>query len=135
MYWRICKNKCDGALDITLPPACEDGIAAAEMIAIRHLLGVKEAQGPNVVRGVEIICSPGAVKKIVLGTSSKKGLLAYAHPLLTRYADCDLTVSKDKGWIWDDVGIEAVDGGETGLGVEPVEPATFGPVYITQHAV
>jgi hypothetical protein len=110
-------------------------LSAAEIVAIRHLLGTRQVHGANLTRGVGIYFTRGAIKKILRGKSAKKGLVAYAQPLLTRYADCTFEVSKDQDWLSDDKEAEELDGVKDGLGMAVAETSTFGDVYITGHAL
>jgi hypothetical protein len=135
VYWRT-GLKGREALDVALPPACADPESAAEMAAIRHLLGVKEVLGPNVMgRGVQITCSKGAVKKVARGTSAKAGLFEYGYPLLTRYADAQYKVSKNAAWIREPFQAERIDAASQASGVEVIETLSLGPVGITLHAL
>jgi len=135
VYWRT-GLKCRNALDVELPPVCEDAESAAEIVAIRHLLGARKVFGPNAKgNGVQITCSKGAVKKIVRGSSTKAGLFEYGYPLLTRYADADYSVSKDSKWIREPCEAERIDAAAQACGIEALETLAFGPVGITVHAM
>lgn len=140
VYWRTGRP-CRGGLDIALPPALEDPLTAAEIVAARHLLGEKAVLGWNRSgRGLTIVCSRGAVRKVAREVSTKRGLYRFAHPLMTRYADARIVVDKDRSWLprperLAALPVEALDGAAFGDGPESCSTRTLGTVAVTRHAL
>lgn len=138
VYWRV-GERCRNALDVRLPGICEDPLSAAEIVALRHLLGVREVMGQNRNgSGLVLVCSRGAVKKVARRASSKSGLWAYSEPLTTRYVGAEYVVSKDRDWLPPEgarVAIAVVDAQADASGAEVHAIEGLGPVSITRHAL
>lgn len=137
VFWRVgVHNK--GAIRIRLPLSCEDTQAAAEAISLRYLLGVANVFNVNCTGiNIKIIVSKGAIKKMSRQASQKQGLYQYGYPILTRYAEADISVSKDKSWFPIQNGFDATltINGEAYRGVEIIETEILGAVGITRHAL
>jgi hypothetical protein len=138
VFWRV-GERCRNALDVRLPGICGDPLSAAEIVALRHLLGVREVMGRNRNgSGLVLVCSRGAVKKVARRTSSKAGLWAYSEPLTTRYVGAEYVVSKDRDWLPPEgarVAIAVVDALADASGAEVHAIAGLGPVAVTHHAL
>ncbi|WP_027149569.1 hypothetical protein [Methylobacter tundripaludum] len=78
---------------------CQDRLAAAEVIAIRYLLGEENIFNANRTGiNLKIMVSKGAIKKMAKQSTQKINLYEYGYPILTRYGETEIAVSKDKSW-------------------------------------
>lgn len=143
VYWMTGKNR-RKAIDVSLPLTCSDSFAAAEIVAIRYLLG--DANIFNVNRtgiNLKIVFSKGAIKKMIKNTAKKKtspekhDLYDYGYPIYTRYSEADIEISKDKSWLPNQVelGDIPVINGEKLKGVEKIHTDSLGVIAITRHAM
>jgi len=138
VYWTTGKHR-KKALDVRLALTCGNRAAAAEVVAIRHLLGDvcvfnKNLTGHNLV----IVVSKGAVKKLGQRKTQINALYEYGYPLFTRYMEAEITVSKDRGWFpaEGDLGDILVVDGEAVRGMETFKAANGqGDFAITRHAM
>ena len=138
VYWRSGLHR-KNAVDVRLALTCRDPQAAAEAIAIRHLLG--EANIFNANRtgiNLNIVVSKGAVKKMARTNSCNKAeLYDYGYPLITRYKEAGISVSKDRSWFPFDGQLPHVPfiNGESLRGIEKIDSKGMGKVAITRHAL
>jgi hypothetical protein len=137
VYWKTGLHRIQ-ALDVRLTLSCPDRLAAAEAVAIRYLLGEKHVFNVNRTGiNLRIVVSKGAIKKMARQVSQKADLYEYGYPILTRYGEADIQVSKDKSWfpIDDDLLEIPVIQGESLRGIEQMESETMGLIAVTRHAL
>ena len=81
--------------------------------------------------------SKGAIKKISKKSCDKHELIEYAYPILTRYADAVIEVSKDTSWFPDDSELESIPVVDSTdyCGIEKYQIEGLGEVAITKHAL
>ncbi len=137
VYW------CSGlhrkkAVDIRLALTCQDPLAAAEAVAIRYLLG--EANIFNTNRtgiNLKIVVSKGAIKKMARQATQKLELYEYGYPILTRYGEAEISVSKDKAWFpqYEELFNVPLVNGEALRGIEKIHSEGMGMVAVTLHAL
>ncbi|HEY8095872.1 MAG TPA: hypothetical protein VIE65_07210 [Methylobacter sp.] len=137
VYWRTGLHRIK-VLQMRLALTCQDRQSAAEAVAIRYLLG--EANIFNANRtgiNLKIVVSKGAIKKMARQVSQKHDLYEFGYPILTRYAEAELAVSKATDWFpGEDEILEAhLIEGEVYRGVEKMESDALGMVGITRHAM
>jgi len=137
VFWRTGLHRRQ-AVDIKLNLDCSDKQAAAELIAIRFLLGDAHAFSKNRVgKNLRIVVSKGAIKKLSRQATQKKNLYDYGYPIFTRYAGAEIVVSKDSSWFptADELNEVPVVSGEDYNGMEKIESEQLGQVAITRHAL
>jgi hypothetical protein len=137
VYWTTGKQR-RRALDVRLEAPGQNRLAAAEVVAIRHLLGVGQVFGPNRTGvNLALVVSKGAVKKMANQSSQHHALYEYGYPLLTRYSGASITVSKDRSWFPDaeTMGEVVQVDGEALKGIEMLDAGGKGRVGITRHAL
>ena len=137
VYWRSGLHRVN-AVDVRLALTCQDPQAAAEAIVIRYLLG--EVNIFNVNRtgiNLKIIVSKGAIKKMARQASTKRDLYEYGYPILTRYGEAEISVSKEKSWFPKDERLLDVPfiNGESLRGIEKIDSEGMGKVAVTRHAL
>jgi hypothetical protein len=126
------------AVDVTLALSCQDPLAAAEAIAIRYLLGevcIFNANRTGI--NLKLVVSKGALKKLARQATRKFDLYEYGHPLLTRYAEAEVAVSKDRSWFpgEDKLGEIPLIDGERRRGIEKLHSDGMGLIAVTRHAL
>jgi len=137
VFWCTGKNR-KGALNIILASACSDKLAAAEAVAIRYLLSDQKVHGNNRTgSNLRLIVSKGALKKLSRQATQKLELYEYGYPLMTRYSEAEILVSKDRSWLPDAgnlLDIPCVDG-ESMKGIEKMETCHLGAIGVSRHAL
>jgi hypothetical protein len=137
VYWCTGLHR-KKAVDVRLALTCQDRQAAAEAIAIRYLLGEMNVFNANRTGiNLRIVVSKGAIKKMARQTTQKIDLYEYGYPILTRYGEAKIEVSKDRSWFPPDETLTEVPliQGETLRGIEKLESETMGLVAVTRHAL
>lgn len=137
VYWRTGLHR-KNAVDVRLALTCQDRLAAAEAIAVRYLLGEQNIFNANRTGiNLKIVVSKGAIKKMARQATQKLDLYEYGYPILTRYGEAKIEVSKDKSWIpADDLLIEVpLINGESVRGIEKLESEGMGMIAVTRHAL
>ncbi len=137
VYWMTGKLR-RKAIDVTLALTCQDKPAAAETIAIRYLLGEVNVFNANRTGiNLRFVVSKGAIKKMAKNSTSKIDLYEYGYPIFTRYAEAEITVSKDKSWFpgQEEMGEVPVIDGEALRGIEKIQTESLGVIAITRHAM
>lgn len=137
VYWRSSASR-KRAVDVTLALTCQDKAAAAEVVAIRYLLG--EANIFNANRtgiNLKLVVSKGAIKKMTRQATRKFDLYEYGYPIITRYAEAEIAVSKDKSWFpsEDKLGDVPLINGESLRGIEKLHSEGMGLIAVTRHAL
>ena len=137
VYWRSGLHR-KNAVDVRLALTCLDPQAAAEAVVIRYLLG--EANIFNANRtgiNLKIVVSKGAIKKMARKATTKLDLYEYGYPILTRYGEAELSVSKDQSWFpWDGQLLDVpFINGESLRGIEKIEVESMGKIAVTRHAL
>ncbi|GAB6071611.1 hypothetical protein JCM30760_27090 [Thiomicrorhabdus hydrogeniphila] len=79
VYWRSSKEK-SGTINVKLPFESDDVDIISELVAINYLLTEKCVFGHNLLvgTGITLDVSKGAIKKIVLGKSSKTNIMKFS---------------------------------------------------------
>lgn len=140
VFWRVGLNK-QGALKVEMDFESPDIAIIAELSAINHLMFHKQVFNINPMsgKGIELVVSKGAVKKLVLGKSSKASCKKFAASIQNRLQDVTIKVSKSK--------VEMLALAESDIEYLHADTATFtetltsidspsmGTIYITAHAV
>ncbi|MDD5410077.1 MAG: hypothetical protein PHF31_01460 [Methylobacter sp.] len=68
-------------------------------IAIRYLLCEENIFNANRTGvNLKIVVSKGAIKKMAKQSTKKVDLYEYGYPILTRYGEAEIAVSKDNFW-------------------------------------
>jgi len=136
VHWRLGKNNL-GRLPVMVP-AGEDRQAIAEAVAMRHLLGTAQVAGNRLSgKGLSLVVSKGALKKVARLGSTKSHLYDYAYPLTTRFTGAAISVDKDTSWLAETQGVpvaEAIDSASF-KGFEVVDTADMGQIGVTRHAL
>ncbi len=98
-YWS-CGRHTQGVVKVTVHCETESKEVAAELSALQYLLEEREVCGTDRAgNSMQITCSFGAVRKLASGKSDKASLAPFALFLRTRFADAQIAVSKDSGFI------------------------------------
>lgn len=137
VYWMSGKLR-KSAIDIKLPLSCQDKFSAAELIAIRYVLGeLKVYNAHRTGINLKIVVSKGAIKKMAKKSTSKFDLYEYGYPIFTRYAEAEISVSKDKSWYpsEEELGQVTVIDGESLRGIEKIHTESLGVIGISFHAM
>jgi len=137
VYWCTGLHR-KKAIDVRLALTCQDRLAAAEAIAIRYLLGEENIFNANRTGiNLKIVVSKGAIKKMAKQSTQKIDLYEYGYPILTRYGEAEIAVSKDKSWFPSDKKLLDVPliHGESLRGIEKIESEAMGMVAVTRHAL
>ena len=137
VFWRTGLHRIK-ALDVRLALTCQDPQAAAEAVAIRYLLGEANIFNDNRTGiNLKIVVSKGAIKKMARQATTKLDLYEYGYPILTRYGEAEISVSKDQSWFPepDQLKDTPVIDGETMRGIEKIDSAGMGNVAVTRHAL
>lgn len=142
VYWRTGMSTA-GIVDVELPFESPDAELIAELCAMRYLVFERMVfdRKPMNGKGYRFVVSTGAIRKLVLGRSSKKQLQPYARFMAETMEGCEIIVKKDIGRADpDDVSIQIdqiyADPKEF---MSPIEVAVNSPsmglVHITKHAL
>jgi hypothetical protein len=137
VFWRTGLHRIK-ALDVRLALTCQDPQAAAEAVAIRYLLGEANIFNDNRTGiNLKIVVSKGAIKKMARQATTKLDLYEYGYPILTRYGEAEISVSKDRSWFPepDQLKDTPVIDGEAMRGIEKIDSAGMGNVAVTRHAL
>jgi len=137
VYWCTGMHR-KQAIDVRLALTCQDRLAAAEVIAIRHLLGEQNVFNANRTGiNLKLVVSKGAIKKMARQATQKLDLYEYGYPILTRYGEAKIEVSKDKSWIPADETLIEVPliHGESLRGIEKLKSERMGLIAVTRHAL
>lgn len=95
-YIRGQRPKKVHALDVSLPPDCDDPCVVGECVALNYLLLTKEILGPNRSGiNLHLVVSKGAIRKLMLQKTMKPHVRRYAGFLQTRFADAGIHVEKN----------------------------------------
>ena len=139
VYWKTgSRNR--NAVDIRLGAGCTNPGVAAELVAIRYLVGKAHIFGRNKTGStLKLVFSSGAVKRLVKKTSDNT-LSGYSLPFLTRYAGAEFGVSKDRSWFPSaeelaELGRVIQIDGEDFNGPEMIEAGEVGRIAITEHSL
>ena len=137
VYWRSGLHRIK-AVDIRLALTCQDPLAAAEAVAIRYLLGEENIFNAHRTGiNLKIVVSKGAIKKMARQATQKLDLYEYGYPILTRYGEAEISVSKDKAWFPQDerlINVPLING-EALRGIEKIDSEGMGMVAVTLHAL
>jgi hypothetical protein len=135
VYWTNSPVNPRGVLKIRITANIEDRAIAAELAAVKHLLDQKCVLGQKLVgnAGIRISVSSGAIRKLMLRKSNKMHLIPFAQFLTTRYAGCQLSVSKDKRWFEGFVPNAVEDLLVSRPQFETIHVRGIGDVIVTQH--
>lgn len=100
VYWTNSDIRPGGLLKVQIKPDIPDRMIAAELSAIQYLLEDKCVLGNTVIsgQGIKLVISQGAIRKLHGKRSNKSHLAPYSNFLVTRFADCQIEVSKKVGW-------------------------------------
>ena len=84
-----------GVVPVRVEVDTDDRLIMAEIWGLRHLLITKEVLGQDRTgEGLTLNVSRGAIKKLILRTSSKTELIKHAIWLRTRFSDADIRCPK-----------------------------------------
>lgn len=137
VYWRTGLHR-KNAVDVRLALTCQDRLAAAEAIAVRYLLSEQNIFNANRTGiNLKIVVSKGAIKKMARQATQKLDLYEYGYPILTRYGEAKIEVSKDKSWFPSDETLSEIPliHGESLRGIEKLESKDMGMIGVTRHAL
>lgn len=100
VYWTNSLVRAGGLLKVRIEPDMADQQIAAELSAIQYLLEDKCVLGNTVIsgQGIRLVVSQGAIRKLHGKRSNKSHLAPYSNFLVTRFAGCQIEVSKKEGW-------------------------------------
>lgn len=99
IYW-ACGRHVQGVVTVTVACKIESPAVAAELVALKHLLEEREVCGTDRTgKSLRLVCSFGAVRKLARGESDHATLAPFALFLRTRFADAEVTTSKDEAFI------------------------------------
>ncbi len=139
VYWKTgSRNR--NAIDIRLGPVFKNRGVAAELVAIRYLVGKANIFGPNKTGStLKLVFSTGTVKRLIKKNSDNT-LNGYSSPFITRYAGAEFGVSKDRSWFPSAEELAELGGviqinAEDFNGPEIIEAAEVGRIAITEHAM
>jgi hypothetical protein len=135
LYWTNSPICLRGIIKIRVSANIEDRAIAAELAGLKHLLDQKCVLGQDIVgnAGIHLSVSSGAIRKLLLRKSNKTHLIPYAQFLTTRYAGCQLSVSKDKRWFEGFVPNAAENLLVSRPQFETIHVRGIGEVIVTQH--
>lgn len=117
-----------------------DKRAAAELIAIRHLLFTNKVFNREIITGsgVAIEFSSPVIKKLYRGKTTKRHLEQYSHFLKTNLSGVSLSITKvDDEFlpkIGDDVLFEYIDAGKKPQ-YDVINTPTLGKIRLTKHSI
>ena len=100
VYWTTSNIRLRGHLEVNVDGNLRDKPIVAELSALHHLLEIKQVLGHDLVgtAGTRLIVSSGAIRKLKLRQSGKAHLVPFATFLSTRFAGCQIEVSKATNW-------------------------------------
>lgn len=100
VYWTNSDLRPGGLLEVRIRPDIPDRQIAAELSAIQHLLEDRHVLGNTVSngKGLKLVVSQGAIRKLSRKRSDKSHLAPYANFLTTRFAGCEMEVSRKQDW-------------------------------------
>lgn len=142
VFWRTGTSTA-GIIDVELPFDSPDAELIAELCAMRYLVFERMVfdRKPMRGKGYRFVVSTGAIRKLVLGKSSKKQLQPYARFLAETMEGCEIIVKKD---------ISRADPADVAIQIDQIyaDPKDFmspvevtinapsmGIVHITKHAL
>lgn len=135
--------KTNGVISVQLGNEEADPLLIAELVAIRHLLFVKQVFGRKPIsgKGYELRVFSGAIKKIAQGRSTKSSIVPYGLFLSGAMSGIQIKVEKEKtdnplfGTV-DTRSIDFIDATVTQIMVPQEQWDTaLGTIYITRHAI
>jgi hypothetical protein len=135
VLWRSGLNK-QGKVNVTIAADVADKKAIAELTAMQHIIEVQEVIGSDPpIKGLKLVFSVPAIRKVYLNKSDKKHLYPYAYFLTTRFSAADVGIEQECDWIKPraDQNVSDLEVSEP-LG-EWVNIYGFGKVCITKHAI
>lgn len=99
VIWRSGLQR-QGKVKVNIPLDVSDKLAIAELSAMQYIIDELEVIGSQPpLKGVQMVFSSGAIKKIHDQKSDKRHLYPFAYFLTTRFASVDVKVDKDDSWI------------------------------------
>lgn len=139
VYWRTGLVNA-GVLDVHLDFETDDPSLAAEIVAIRHLLFSKKVfdRAPMKGQGYKLYVSQGAIKKLVLGKSSKVHLSRFAAFLSGRMKGVEIEVRKSTKDMPSEADVtpeQIIISYDAAVSHEILETPAMGTVLITKHAI
>lgn len=135
VVWRSGLQR-QGKVTVNIPLDIADKLAIAELSAMQFIIDDLEVLGSQpALKGVQMIFSSGAIKKIHDQKSDKRHLYPFAYFLTTRFASVDVKVDKDDSWI-----MPRADNTLSELTItEPmgqlINIAQLGKVAVTRHVI
>lgn len=140
VFWRVGAKR-NGIIDVKLEFANEDSDLLSELAAIKYLLFEVKVfdRAPVSGPGYKLFVSKGAIKKLVLGKSSKKHAEKFAAFLNNRMTGVRIEVSQSKELMADPETTPSVEihanRREYANTHDAIETPAMGKVYVTAHAV
>lgn len=135
VFWRVGTTR-NGILNVTLKAPHEDSGLVCELVALQHLLFKKEILSDYLYsgKGIKLVVSKGAIRKLTLGKSNKSYAEKYAAFLSSRLEGVSIEVSQKMELMAseDDTEVENVQ--ESIIDFNVISTPAMGDVRITRHA-
>lgn len=137
VYWTNSDHRPGGLLEVRIRPDIPDRQIAAELSAIQHLLEDKLVLGNTISngKGIKLVVSQGAIRKLSLRRSDKSHLAPYANFLTTRFAGCTMEVCKKQDWFGDSPDTARLSLTVNGPRRETVTLGCLGEVAVSSHVL
>lgn len=135
VVWRSGLNH-QGKVNVHVEAHVADKRAVAELTAMQYIIEVLEAIGSiPPLKGLQLVFSVSAIKKIHAQKSDKKHLYPYAYFLTTRFSAANVAVNEDDSWVKPRADQNVCELSVTGPVGEWVNIYRFGKVCIPDRAV
>lgn len=135
VVWRSGLNH-QGKVNVHVEARVDDKRAVAELTAMQHIIEVLEVIGSiPPLKGLQLVFSVPAIRKIHAKKSDRKHLYPYAYFLTTRFSAADVAINEDDSWVKPRADHNICDLSVTGPVGEWVNIYRFGKVCITRHVI
>lgn len=135
VVWRSGVNN-QGKVKVHIEAHVADKKAVAELTAMQHIIEVLEVIGAiPPLKGLQLVFSVPAIRKVHANKSDKKHLYPYAYFLTTRFCAAAIDISEDDSWIKPRADNNVCELSVTGPIGEWVNIYRFGKVCITRHVI
>jgi hypothetical protein len=135
VYWKSGVNR-QGKVMVDIQVNVGDKKAVAELTAMQHIIDELEVLGwAPPLKGLKLVFSVPAIKKIHLQTSKKRHLYDYSYFLTTRFTEATVDHEQDDSWLKPRAEQYVTEIAVDGPPGEWIYVNQIGKVTVTRHAI
>lgn len=125
-----------GKITVDIPIEVNDKLVISELAVMQYIIDELDALGNEpALKGVQMIFSSPAIKKIHSNKSDKYHLYPYSYFLTTRFLMCDVKITDDASWILPRADNNLLELKITEPFGQMIHIPGYGKVAITKHII